>query len=116
MQEFTDEQCREIMEVGRVPEAIAASTPKVAVIFTQSWCADWTAMGRYIDRIEDPDLSVFFVEYDKRSFFTEMKMFKEQTFRNGSIPYVQYFRDGALVSRSNYVVFKRAFLKRFGKQ
>jgi len=115
MQEFTDEQCHEIMELGRIPEAIAASTPKVAVIFTQSWCADWTAMGRYIERIEDPDLSVFFVEYDKKPFYEEMKAFKEETFRNGSIPYVQYFRNGELVNRSNYVVLKRGFLKRFGK-
>jgi hypothetical protein len=101
------------MADGEVPADVASASAKVAVAFTQSWCGDWKVMRRYLRKLADSEVTVYFVEYDRKPYFEEMKTFKETVFRNGRLPYVRYFRDGRLVSESNLVLFKRRFLKRF---
>ena len=113
MREFTDDECRSIIDEGSVPESIRNSGERVAAIFTQSWCGDWIVMKRYLNKVEEPSLEVFFVEYDRKPFFEEMKNFKERVYRSGTIPYVRYFRDGELVNESNLVWRRKSFVKRF---
>ena len=101
------------MDQGGIPESIRKSSDRVAVVFTQSWCGDWHLMRRYIKKIEEPSLEVFYIEYDNKPFFEEIKSFKERVFKNGMIPYIQYFRAGELVNDSNLIWRRKGFMKRF---
>jgi len=114
MEALTDDQCREILSVRDVPEGIRGSASRVAVVFTQSWCQDWRTMRRYLAKLSADDASIYYVEYDRRPFFDEMREFKETVFGNALLPYIRYYRDGELVNESNLVFFKRGFLKRLG--
>lgn len=113
MRDLTDDECRSIMNEGEVPEPIRSAAPRVAVVFTQSWCPDWLLMRGYLSRLSESDVDVLVVEYDRRPFFREMMAFKEGTFANFEIPYVRYYRGGEFVGESNLVFTKRRFLKRF---
>lgn len=113
MQELSQEACLTTIAEHEVPESARSASERVAVVFTQSWCPDWFVMRRYLDGLEEPGLSVFFVEYDRQPFFKEMMAVKESVFDNFQIPYVRYYRDGDLVSQSNLVFMKKKFLKRF---
>jgi hypothetical protein len=112
MQELSQEACRAMIDGGEVPESVRTSGERVAVILTQSWCPQWSAMRRYLDSLDEAGLAVYFVEYDKLPLFAELMAFKETVFANALIPYVRYYRDGRLVSESNAVYQKRRFLKR----
>ena len=113
MQELSQEACLTTIAEHEVPQSARMASERVAVVFTQSWCPDWSVMRRYLDGLDEPGLTVFFVEYDRQPFFQEMMAVKETAFENYQIPYVRYYRDGALVSESNLVFMKRKFLKRF---
>lgn len=101
------------MSEGEVPESVRATAPRVAVVFTQSWCPDWLLMRGYLSRLRESDVEVLVVEYDRRPFFHEMMAFKEGTYRNYEIPYVRYYANGEHVAESNLVFTKRGFLRRF---
>ena len=116
MREFTDEECLEIVRLADIPESIRRSSDRLATVFTQSWCGDWRWMRRYIMRIDDPRVEVLYVEYDTKPFFDEMKSTKEHEFKNGTIPYIRFYRGGELVNESNLIWSKRKFLKRFEKK
>ncbi len=103
------------MANGEAPESIRTEGEKVAVILTQAWCSDWKMMRRYLDRVSDEDVAIAYVEYDQEPFFAEFKEFKETGFKNGLLPYIRYYVNGELVNESNVVLFKRGFLKRFGR-
>lgn len=85
-----------------------------AVILTQSWCPQWTAMKNYLPAAEQrlPGLAVLYVEYDREPFYEDFMAFKENTFNNREIPFVLYYKNGARVSESNYVSLE-GFLRRF---
>jgi hypothetical protein len=106
-------QCEETMSSSEVPAEVVTSNTKVAVIFTQSWCVDWLIMRRYLRKVENTDVSVYYVEYDKEPFYERLRTFKETVFNNWSVPYVRFFRDGGLIGTSNLLYLKRTFLKRF---
>jgi hypothetical protein len=106
-------QCQETISNREVPTDVTTSNSKVAVIFTQSWCVDWIIMRRYVKKLDIPDVSVYYIEYDKETFYEKMRQFKETVFNNWSVPYVRYFRDGRLVGTSNLLYLKRTFLKQF---
>ena len=112
MIKLTEAQCHETMSGGEVAAEVIAGNFKVAVIFTQSWCGDWMLMRRYVGKIENTDVSVYYIEYDREPFYEKMRQFKETVFRNWGVPYVRYFRDGKLVATSNLLFTKRGFLKR----
>ena len=114
MKALTDDQCREIISEREVPDEIRNSASRVAVVFTQSWCGDWRTMRRYLPRLSADEAAVYYVEYDRRPFFDEMREFKETVFGNALLPYVRYYRGGEFVNESNLVFFRRGFLKRFG--
>ena len=113
MQELSLEACLATIAEHEVPDSVRSASERVAVVLTQSWCSDWSIMRRYLDTMDEPGLTVFYVEYDRKPFFREMMAMKETIFANYQIPYVRYYRDGALVAQSNLVFMKKKFLRRF---
>jgi len=113
MQELSQEACLTTIAEHEVPESIRSASERVAVIFTQSWCSEWAMMRRYLETMDEPGVTVFYVEYDRKPFFHEMMAMKETVWGNYPVPYVRYYRDGALVAESNLVFMRKGFLKRF---
>ena len=113
MQQLSHDACLRTIAERDVPESIRAADERVAVVFTQSWCPDWYVMRRYLDGPDEPGLTVFYVEYDRQPFFHDMLELKENVFANAEIPYVRYYRGGALVAESNLVFLKKKFLRKF---
>ena len=70
-------------------------------------------MRRYVQKLDNADVSVYYIEYDKETFYEKMRQLKENAFNNWSVPYVRYFRDGRLVDTSNLLYLRRGFLKKF---
>ena len=83
-----------------------------ALILTQSWCSQWTAMKNYLEQADKIGaITILYVEYDKEPFYQEFMQFKEDTYGNREIPYVRYFKNGVFSGDSNYVSFE-GFLHR----
>ena len=106
---ITEDQAREIMAAGDIPESMISASRLVAVILTQGWCPQWGAMESYVARMAaggpggHPDLTVFQLVYDALPFYHEFLYFKETRFNNLHIPYVRYYRDGGFLGDSNYI-------------
>jgi len=119
MRILTEAECRKAMEKGEfeIKDLLGAEIPgqeNAAIILTQSWCPQWTAMKNYLPEAEkrEPGLAIFYIEYDQVSWFEEFMAFKENTFSNREIPYVRYYREGKCTAWSNYVSLE-GFLHRF---
>lgn len=119
IEKLTKADCFFTVEHGEFAEGICGKTPRTAIILTQSWCPQWTAMSRYLDDVQkkaeeaDIDLSIFFIEYDKESWGEEVMTFKENEFKNREIPYVRYYHDGKCIEESNFISMN-GFLKKLG--
>lgn len=87
---------------GEFAPAVAASSPRVAVVMTQDWCPQWSAMKRWIYGLE-ADFDLYELVYNLEDYFHEFRTFKETSWKNGHIPYVRYYVDGTLAAVSNYV-------------
>jgi hypothetical protein len=104
MRKLTEQECRLAITAGEFGPGIIASSLYAAVILTQSWCPQWLWMRHYLqDLATDPDISLFWIEYDKEPFFDDFLEFKEETFGNLQIPYVRYYRNGKIALESNYI-------------
>jgi hypothetical protein len=104
MRKLDEGQCKSAIAMGDFGEDVRNAAPHVAVVLTQSWCPQWTWMRKYLDAVAAaPDTTVFWVEYDRERFFDELRTFKEDSFGNREIPYVRYYRNGALAHESNYI-------------
>jgi hypothetical protein len=113
VERLSDEYCLATIEDGELPATVRETSKRTAVILTQSWCPDWAVMRSYLAELSEPGLSVYFVEYDRESYFRELMKTKERVFGNRLIPYVRYYRDGALVSESNVEYSSKEFLRHF---
>jgi hypothetical protein len=105
IRKLTEAECRFVMEKGEFEPAVINAAPSVAVILTQSWCPQWTAMEGYLPEIQEksPGSALFYVEYDRLSWFDEFRNFKETAFQNREIPYVRYYRQGKFLRDSNFI-------------
>jgi len=119
MRKLTEAECRAAMETGEFDTALVAG-PAAAIILTQSWCPQWTAMKAYLPRLEAAlgDVPLYYVEYDVERWeqlkHNEFMAFKENTFRNREIPYVRYYLNGVFSRDSNYISMD-GFKSRLGK-
>jgi hypothetical protein len=117
-QELSRGQAESAMRQGEFDETVRGASPLVAVVLTQDWCGQWTAMDGYLSemaaRCPELELTVFQLEYNRVDYFQEFLRFKEQVLGNAVIPYVRYYQDGRLVGQSNYVS-ERQFLAFFRK-
>lgn len=117
--EITEAQARAAMSTGEFEEDVRMSAKHVVVVLTQGWCPQWTHLDRTLSSLEkDPDmentdLHVYQLVYDKVSYSAEFMSFKEQTFKNYEIPYVRYYKDGELIGVSNWVR-QKTFLEKLG--
>ncbi len=101
------------MRHGEFDEGVIRAAPRVAVVLSQDWCPQWTAMDRYLDELAagaeqaGPPLVVFHLLYNRVHYFRQFLCFKEQFWRNALIPYVRYYREGAFLRESNFVSLPR---------
>ena len=115
-QDLTRSQAERAMDEGEFDESVTAAAPRVAVVLSQDWCGQWTAMDRYLSELSaaggEPrgegqgsgeQIVVFHLVYNTVEYFHAFMGFKETVWRNALIPYVRYYRNGRLVGQSNYV-------------
>lgn len=102
MKKLAHTQCLYAMEHGDFPPEVRESARDVAVVLTQSWCPQWDWMKAYLHNLAQPDTDVWYVEYDRESFFGEFMAFKERVLGNDLVPYVRYYRDGVFHREGNY--------------
>jgi hypothetical protein len=108
IRELREEECQEAMEKGEF-NASLVSGPASAIILTQSWCPQWTAMKAYLEDIEKaaPEVNIYYVEYDiavwNRLENHAFMAFKENNYHNQEIPYVRYYRNGGFSRDSNFI-------------
>jgi hypothetical protein len=115
---LTRAQAEHAMRHGEFDDTVTAAAPRVAVVLSQDWCGQWSAMNHYLDELsvtqgeEDGELVVFHLLYNTVDYFHAFLSFKEGVWRNALIPYVRYYRAGRLVGESNFVS-QSQFLRHF---
>lgn len=101
---LTAKECSDAMNTGEFTLALSSSSPRTAVILTQSWYPQWTSMRAYAkDMAEGGEADVLYVEYDREPWFEEFMAFKEYRLGNRTIPYVRFYADGKLTAESNFI-------------
>ncbi len=104
MTKLTREQCLAAAATGEFGPDVLGAASSVAVVLTQSWCPQWVWMRSYLMTMPvRADLAVFWVEYDREDFFESFMSFKETVLGNDQVPYVRYYRGGALVRETNFI-------------
>jgi hypothetical protein len=112
--ELSEEQIADAIERGEFGTDILRSKKNVAVFMSQSWCPQWLMVDRWLSAMADsPDLNIYVVVYDQKSYFRKFMSFKESVFGNDQVPYIRYYVDGALVKETNYTS-KDFFCEAFG--
>lgn len=97
-------QCEQAMRDGEFGADVIKAGPRVVVVLTQSWCPQWDMMLPWLDdAAREAGATAFYLEYDQEPFFEEFMAYKEDVLGNRSVPYLRYYRDGALVAQTNYV-------------
>jgi hypothetical protein len=94
--------CDYCVDSGEFPPEVLMAAASVAVVMTQDWCPQWTAMRSWLERFEREDTVVWYVEYNREPSGERFMRFKEDSFGNRLIPYVRYYRNGTLVAQGNY--------------
>jgi hypothetical protein len=92
------------MATGEFGKELIASSARVAIVLTQSWCPQWVMMRMWLEQAEKAaDATIFFVEYDKEDYFEDFMAFKEDVLGNRSVPYVRYYRNGTFTGDGNFI-------------
>ena len=108
IRKLTEAECRAAMENNGFDAALVAG-PAAAIILTQSWCPQWTAMKKYLPQVEAAmdEVRLYYVEYDVEPWenleHEAFMHFKETAFNNREIPYVRYYQNGVYSRDSNYI-------------
>ena len=119
--EITRAQAMAAIEHGELPDEVIGSGENVAVVLTQDWCSQWSAMERWIGDLEGDDSScdvtidVYHLLYNRKDYFKQFLSFKENVWQNRTIPYVRYYRKGRFIRDSNYVT-REEFLAVFSSE
>ncbi len=109
------------IEHEELPDEVVGSAENVAVVLTQDWCPQWSAMERWIDDLEDDESSsavaidVYQLLYNRKDYFQQFLRFKENVWQNRTIPYVRYYRNRRFIRDSNYVT-REEFLAAFSSE
>ena len=115
---LSDQQAKDAISTGEFGDEVVSSQKYTAVILTQDWCPQWTAMDNWIHQLEtegsseSPEIEIFEYVYNLTSIRNEFMRFKENVLGNHLIPYVRYYVDGRCVAESNYIS-KDGFLSKF---
>lgn len=94
----------EAIREGDFNPQLYSSAIKVIIVLTQSWCPQWMFLKESLRDIEEenPDIKIYYVEYDLEDFFRHFMDFKEQVYENFQVPYIRYFKNGKEIGQSNY--------------
>jgi hypothetical protein len=112
MRKLSREECLAAIAEGEFGAGIIGAAGSVAVVLTQSWCPQWAWMRSYLAALPPEEgARVFWVEYDLEDFFEPLMEFKERVFGNDQVPYVRFYRGGALAAESNFID-RGGFLRR----
>lgn len=118
---ISEKQARDAIAGGEFDEDIRKSGKFVAVVLTQDWCPQWSALNGTLNAMEkkgEPegyDISLYVLVYNRTSYSADFMAFKERVFGNYEIPYVRYYKDGELIGESNWVS-KKGFLGHFKEE
>ncbi|MGL4370785.1 MAG: hypothetical protein ACRCUT_14100, partial [Spirochaetota bacterium] len=113
MTELTDEQIRGAVESGEFGGDVTGAAENVAVVMSQDWCPQWLIVKRWLEQLpESCGIRIFVTVYNQKDYYHEFMHFKETVFGNREIPYIRYYRNGALIKETNYTS-KGFFLKSF---
>ena len=108
IRKLTEAECKAAMKNGEFDAALVSGSA-AAIILTQSWCPQWTAMKAYLPQVEAAlgGVPLYYVEYDIEAWENlrndDFMAFKENTYKNREIPYVRYYRNGVFSRDSNYI-------------
>jgi hypothetical protein len=116
--QLSEDQAKHAMETRELPGDVVEDAENVAVVLTQGWCPQWTAMKGWLSDYErngkpsGREIVVYEFVYDQSAVFEDFRRFKESVWNNYQIPYVRYYKNGVLAGESNYVSARR-FLSHF---
>ncbi|MDY3940110.1 MAG: hypothetical protein SOZ27_07555 [Spirochaetia bacterium] len=112
MKKLTDDQMDYFLKNKEFGADVIEAASNTAVVLTQDWCPQWTAMKRYLADLPESEAAVFFIEYNREPRGNEYMHAKETVFKNDLIPYVRYYKNGRCFADSNFV-FRDDFLDFF---
>jgi len=102
--EISKEQAIYAIENGEFDKTVIASTSQVVVVMTQDWCPQWTDLESWVYGIEtEEDIDIYELEYNRVDYFNDFKNFKENHWKNYNVPYLRFYKDGALIKETNYI-------------
>lgn len=83
--QISDSEIEETIRDHEYPDSVRSRLLNTAVIATQDWCPDWSAMQRWLNEEEkesekamDTDIAVGIVIYNKKSYQNDFMRVKEQ--------------------------------------
>lgn len=101
---ITTEQAKNAIAYGEFENEMLNSKPKVIIVLTQDWCPQWHDMKGWIYQVNtDEDVDIYELEYNKTDYFDDFRSFKENEMGNNSVPYLRFYKNGALYRDSNYI-------------
>lgn len=108
---LTEDELMQTIKEGEFPTSLLVKTEKTVIMMSQSWCPQFLIMRSMIKNLpQNQDLTVYLTVYDKKSYGKKVQKFKEDIFNNHLIPYLRFYKNGALYKETNYIS-KGAFLK-----
>lgn len=107
---LSEQEARYAMENGEFSASLINKVQHLAIILTQSWCPQWRFLQAYLEGLE-PQLeaqhsgktAILSMEYDKTAIFHPFMHFKETVFKNDQVPYIRYYKNGKLITESNFI-------------
>lgn len=111
--QITKEQALHAIEHHEFPTELISSKESVAVVMTQDWCSQWYSIQQTISLIENENLNIYVCVYNLESYFKEFLDLKENIWKNRSVPYIRYYKEGKLIQETNYVS-KETFIQILG--
>ncbi len=111
IQKLTPEQLLQTIQNGEFDTQLLCAKEYTVVLMSQSWCPQFLMVRRMIEKLPEMEsVQVLETVYDKDPAGKEFMTFKEAVFQNHLIPYLRFYKNGALRKETNYIS-KGAFLQ-----
>ena len=103
--EIQKEQALNAIQNGEFDKSVIASKEIVLIILTQDWCPQWQAMQTWLYDSNDikKDVDIYQLGYNTTDYSEKFQTFKEEQLGNSEIPYLRFYRNGALIEETNYI-------------
>ena len=119
IRKLTEAECKQAIKDGDFAPEVRGAAPLTAIVLTQSWCPQWRYLAGYLEKMDaelnagaeqgaaaadaKPKAAILTLEYDRERFYEDFLSYKERILGNHEVPYVRYYRGGALVGESNFI-------------